>query len=80
MIGVANRRQPVGHDHDGSAARQLAHDLGDGRLVLAVEGRGDLVKQEDGRVLEEGPRDGDPLALAAVLLLALLSVAAPEFL
>ncbi|MFI7468841.1 hypothetical protein [Nonomuraea sp. NPDC049646] len=35
----------------------------DGRLVDRVQRRGHLVQQHDGRVLQQGPRDRDTLAL-----------------
>jgi hypothetical protein len=38
-----------------------------------VDGRGGFVAQEDGRVLEQGARDGDPLLLAARQLQAALA-------
>ena len=37
----------------------------DQALGLGVQGRGRFVEDEDGRVLEQGPGDGQPLALAA---------------
>ena len=51
------------HHDDGAPLGELAHHLGDGGLVLPVQGRGDLVEQQDGGVLDEGPGDGDTLTL-----------------
>ena len=53
----------MGDHDDGAAPGELTHHLGDGGLVLPVQGRGDLVEQEDRGVLDEGPGDGDALTL-----------------
>ena len=63
LVGLANGGQTVGHHDDGAALGELAHHLGNGGLVLPVQGRGDLVEQQDGGVLDEGPGDGDALTL-----------------
>lgn len=57
-------REPVGDRDDRPVARELVHRLDDGRLVLGVECRRRLVEEDYGRVLQEGPGDGDALALA----------------
>ena len=55
----------MGHHHDGAPVGQFADDLGDRRLVLPVQGGGDLIEQEDRGVLDEGAGDRDALALTA---------------
>ena len=45
LIGLADGGQAVGHHDDGAPLGELAHHLGDGGLVLPVQGRGDLVEQ-----------------------------------
>ena len=53
-------------DHDGRAAgAKLAQRVDHRRLGHRVEGGRRLVEEEDGRVLEQRPRDADALALAA---------------
>ena len=61
------------HDHGlvffvGQVSQQLA-DFFD---LLAVQGRGRFVGQDDFRVSVEGPGDGYPLALAAGKLFGIL--------
>ena len=65
LIGVHYRRQPVRDDQLRPALTrhgEVAHDLGLGR---AVERRCGFIEDEDPRVLEIGPRDRQPLPLAA---------------
>lgn len=45
----------------------------DGRLGLVVDRRGCLVEHEHGRIPQDGPGDGQPLALASRELLAPLA-------
>ena len=53
-------------NHDNcAAAAELLHNLGDSRLILAVERGGDLVQQQDRGVLNEGARDRNPLPFTA---------------
>ena len=49
----------------GPAAGELLDRLADQGLVLDVHGAGGLVEDQDGRVAEHGPGQGDPLPLAA---------------
>lgn len=65
LVGIPNRRQAVGDHNHGAAAGEFLHDCGDRRLVLAVEGGGDLVEQQNGGVFNKGSRNGNPLAFAA---------------
>ena len=72
-VGAQDRRQAVG-DRDRRAALHesleggLDEPLGDG-----VERRGRLVEDEDPRILEQHPGDGDALLLAARQLVAALA-------
>ena len=50
---------------DGAAAHQAGERFADDFLGFAVERGGRFVEQQYRRVLEEGPRNGDALALAA---------------
>ena len=64
-VGVAHRRQAM-RDHDGGAVGlQQVEGAANGLLVDRVEMRGRLVEDQDRRILEEGARDRDALALAA---------------
>ena len=73
QVRVHHRRQAMGDDHGGAPA----HEFAEGRLHLAfgfrVQGRGRLVEQQDGGVLERRPGDGQALALAAGKLDALFA-------
>gem|GEM_PF-3429474 len=72
-VCVLNGRQSVG-DHQGGS---VLHELFEGLLYLAfgfgIEGRGGFVEDEDGGVSEQGPGNGDALALSARQDDALLS-------
>ena len=64
QVGVADRREPV-RDHEGRAAREQRRSaLLDPPLGADVDGRGRLVEDQDARVGEQRPREGDELALA----------------
>ena len=65
LVGSGDRRQVVADDQHGSAFRQCGQAGVDGDRVLRIERCGDLVEKHDGRVLEEGSRDGDALTLSA---------------
>ena len=72
-IGALDGRQAMG-DHDGGApAHQRLERSLHRALALGVERRGRLVEQQDGRVLEDGARDGQALALPAGELGAVLA-------
>ncbi len=63
-VGQADGRQPVGHDQRGAALHEHAQGVVDLLLHLDVDGAGGIVEHQDGRVDEQGPGDGDALALA----------------
>ena len=64
-VGVDHARQPVRDDQRGAPFHELSQGLVDHRLALGVDARQRLVQHQDRRVLEDGPGDGDALALAA---------------
>ena len=64
-VGMANRAQAVGDDKRGAAVEQSGQALLDQPFALGVEVTGGLVEDEDARVGQDGPGDGQPLALAA---------------
>ena len=57
--------QAVGDDERGAALEQAGQALLDQSLALAVEVAGGLVEDQDARVGQQRPGDGQPLALAA---------------
>ena len=64
-VGVADRREAM-RDHEGRAAlHEPREGVLHGGLALGVESARGLVEEQDRRVLEQGSRDGDPLALPA---------------
>jgi hypothetical protein len=71
-IYLADGREAVGDDEGGAVLHQvfegLLHEFFGGR----IEGARGFIKNEDGRVLEQGAGDGDALALAAGELYAAL--------
>ena len=64
-VGVADRRQPVGDDDRGAAARGVAQRLLDQLLGHRVEVGRRFVEHQDAGIADDGARDRDPLALAA---------------
>ena len=65
QLRVAHRRQPMGDDDGGAIAHQLDQRVPHLPLADRVEMRGRLVEDQYRRVLEEGARDRDALALSA---------------
>ena len=63
--GVADGGEPMGDGDGGPVFDQGIERLLDLALGGGVQRRGRLVEQQDGRVLEQRPRDRQPLALAA---------------
>ena len=64
-VGVAHRGQTVGDDQGRAPLHQVLEGPLDDRLGLGVERRGGLVEDQDRRVLVEGARDRQALALSA---------------
>ena len=64
-IGFENGGQSMGDDQ----RRAVAHDAFKGtlhrRFTFGVERAGGFVEQQDRRIAQDGPGDGDALALAA---------------
>ena len=64
-VGADHARQPMREDQRRAPLHQPVERLLDHRLALRVHRRERLVQDQDGRVPQERPRDGDALALAA---------------
>ena len=65
FVGVLHRAEAVGDDDARAVFHQHIEGVLHQPLGLGVEGGGGLVEDEDGRVGQHGPGDGEPLALAA---------------
>ena len=63
----------MGDDQHGLALKKTGEGPLDLRLVLHIQRCGGFVQQDDGRVLQERPGDGDPLTLAAGELAAVFA-------
>src|SRR5918993_1877597 len=72
-VGANHRGQAVGNDDRGAVAGDALQRFLDRLLGAAVECARRLVKHEDRRVLEQRPRNCDPLLLAAGKLEAALA-------
>ena len=64
-VVILDGGQAVGDGQGSAAVGQLLEALAHQDLALVVEGAGGLVEDEDGRVLQEDPGDGDALLLTA---------------
>ena len=64
QVGAADRREPVGDDERRPAGEEPAQRPLDAPLGADVDARGRLVEDEDARVGEQRPGEGDELALA----------------
>ena len=64
-VRLAHGRQPVRDDKARAPAHQHVERLLDDALALGVERAGGLVENQDDRVLQDGPGNGDALALPA---------------
>ena len=64
-VGQRDGGQPVGDDQGGAALHLDPQSGMDPLLDLDVDGAGGVVEHHDGRVDQQGPGDGDPLALTA---------------
>ena len=64
-VRVDDAGQAVRDDERGAPLHELPQGLVDHRLALGVHARQGFVEDQDGGVLEDGPGDGDALALAA---------------
>jgi hypothetical protein len=65
LVGRSNRRKAVRDDEHGPPAHELLHRILDDGLALAVEAGRRLVEQKDGRIGEDGTRNGYTLALTS---------------
>ena len=64
-VGITHRRQAMGDDEHRAALADGPHVVLDDALRLVVQGAGGLVEDEDARVADQRPGDGDALALFA---------------
>ena len=64
-VGIDGGGQPVRDDQRGAVAHEPLQRVLHQPLALRIERAGGLVQQQDGRVLEDGARDGDALLLPA---------------
>src|SRR5215469_7833737 len=64
LVRVLDRRQAMGDDQHGAVLHQVVDGVLHEALRLGIELAGGLVQNEDGRVPQHRPGDGDPLALA----------------
>ena len=65
LVRTDHSRQTVGNHDNGAATGQLGKRLLDQRLVLRVSKGGGFIENHDGRILQDGPGQGDALLLAA---------------
>ena len=65
LVGCQDRAQPVRDDNAGAPAHRPVERLLDQRFGLRVQVGGRLVQDQDARVFQQHPRDGEPLLLAA---------------
>ena len=72
QVGVADRGQPVGDDEAGPVRAQRGHRLLHQHLGAGVDRAGRLVEDQQRRVGEERPGDGDQLLLAGADVAALV--------
>ena len=63
--GIADGGQPVGDDQRGSTLGQVVKGTLNLRLGDGIQRRGGLVQNQDRRVLQENPGNGNPLLLTA---------------
>ena len=64
-VGVSDRIETMGDDDGGAADEQAIQGILDEAFALGVEVGGGLVEDEQGRVRQHGPGDGDALTLTA---------------
>ena len=65
LIDVPDGREAVGDDDRGSTVHQSLQSLQQSCFRFRVEGRGRLIQDEHGRILEKGAGNGQTLPLAA---------------
>src|ERR1035438_9839880 len=65
LVRASNRGKPVRDDDDGAVLHQVGQRLLYQHFALRVQVAGGFVQDQDGRVLQQGARDGEALALAA---------------
>src|SRR4029450_5847511 len=63
LVGVGDGGQPVGDDDGGASGAEAVEGVGDAGLAGRVQVAGGLVQDQQGRVGDPGPGEGDQLAL-----------------
>jgi hypothetical protein len=63
LVGLGDGGQPVGDDDGGPAGAEALEGVGDAGLAGRVQVAGGLVQDQQGRVGDPGPGEGDQLAL-----------------
>ena len=63
-IGIDDRRQAVRNDEGRPATAELTQGPLDSRLGFVIDRRCRFVENEDGRILDDRPSDGQTLSLA----------------
>lgn len=63
-VRILNRAEPVGDDEAGAALHQRFHGLLDMHFRARVDAAGGFIQDQDGRISEDRPCDGQQLALA----------------
>ena len=64
-VGVPYRREAMGDDDDRAPLADRFHVVLDDALRLVVQGAGGFIENQDARVADQRPGDGDALALVA---------------
>jgi hypothetical protein len=64
-VRILDGRQPVGDHERGASFEEALDGLLDQYLALRIQGAGGFVENQNLRIPQDGPGNGDPLALAA---------------
>ncbi len=72
-VSAANGREAVRDDERGAVHHQVGQRFLHQQLGLGIEGRGGFVQHQNRRVLQQRPRDRNPLTLTARQALAALA-------
>lgn len=65
LIGAANAGYALRNDEDGTLTSQGADRLSQMQISRKVKSTGRIIENQNGRVLDEGTGNGEPLLLAA---------------
>ena len=73
LVGGIGQRKAVGDDQHGAASKQPGQRIADQRLAPGIQAGRDFIQDEDRRILQERPSDGQTLPLPAAQPGALLA-------